>query len=187
MKKTYFAAIVMLAGVLATTAHAGISEAVWALELRGSLGIQNFSSSLQPQLQSESFNTKDLLRILGAQNTLALTVDMSGGETNLLISTFNRTSRENTRLTSKFTTTTTILADGKNLTFSVNTRLQGSGLNAGGAQLRLAGRGRLIQGVPGGFRGNVGGWIIDLRPGDLGGTTGVVLRATMHTGALLRP
>lgn len=189
MKMKSFTRSVMcaiVAGLLVPTTQAGVSQAIWALEIKGALGIQNFSSNLQPQLQTASFNTRNFLSILGASGTLALNVDMRGGTTNIFLSAFDRIGRQNTaRLTAN--ETTTILSDGKNLTFTVSAQLRGSGANAGGGTVRLAGRGRLIQGVPGALRGNIDGLIIDARPRDLAGTTGVVLRATMRTGNLLRP
>jgi hypothetical protein len=175
---------------MAQAASAAIDEAIWEIKVQGVLGIQDFTSGIQPRLQSAGFKTKDFMRIVlgrtpATSESLALTIQMRGGTTNMFLSVFDRISRQNTvRLTTG--ETTVVLADNKNLSFSMAGQVLPFSTSRGG-RVRLAGRGRVVEGIPAGLRANVGGLLVDGRPGDLGGTTGVVLRATMSTGKLLRP
>ena len=51
----------------------------------------------------------------------------------------------------------------------------------GGGFLRIAGTGHIVKGVPAQLKGSAEGVFIDNRPGDLNGTTGLVLRARLNT------
>ena len=114
---------------------------------------------------------------------LGANLQMVGGQTNFFLSLYDRTNRRNS---SRITTNeiTTLISDGQHLTFTVEAPLVPTGNTWGGGFLRIAGTGRIVKGVPAGLNGTVNGVFIDNRPGDLNGTTGLVLRARLTTSAV---
>jgi hypothetical protein len=178
-------------GLLARPAQAGPTNVIWEASASGSLGIQSFGLKTEPKLQSARFKTSDLVRILlgqtsGSNGVLAVGMDLLPTGTNFYMTVFSKDSRQSL-VPRNATDRTTIISDGKNLVFSFDTSLPAPvGLAAGG-QLRIAGKGKVVAGVPAALKANIAGFLIDARPSDLGGTTSLVLRATLSTsGAPLR-
>ena len=176
--------------LLVTRSQAALDEVIWQATMSGSLGIQEFSSSIEPRLQRAGLGTKRFMTIVIGRapdnsEKLALNVDMRGGATNIYLSVYNTVQRSSTlRLTAS--ETTTMLTDGERISFTMDGLLR-TAPNFGGGRVRLAGTGRMVQGVPTGLRANMTGILVDTRPTDLRGTTGLVLRATIRTNKLLRP
>ena len=171
------------------SAYASLTNVIWEAKIQGKMAIQEFATSVEPRAKVTSFKSADFLRMVTGQSgaagnklaqPLALNIDMVAGRTNLYLTTFNRDNRENqTRLTAN--ETTTMISDGANLIFSMEAPLLAGGSNGiastwGGGFVRIAGRGKIVNGVPAVLKGQITGYFIDTRPGDLKGTTGLLER-----------
>lgn len=91
----------------------------------------------------------------------------------------------NTNTTAFTNVKTLVIADTKQLVFSISAglvpRQTGGQGNFGGGFVQIVGRGRMVNGTPAGLHGTVSGWLLDNRPHDLHGTTGIVTRAKIST------
>lgn len=179
------------------TAYASLTNVIWEAKIQGKMAIQEFATSVEPRAKVTSFKSADFLRMVTGQSVaggskvaqpLALNIDMVGGRTNLYLTTFNRDNRENqTRLTTN--ETTTMISDGANLIFSMEAPLLAGGTNGiagiastwGGGFVRIVGSGKIVNGVPAVLKGQITGYFIDTRPGDLKGTTGLLERTKFRT------
>jgi hypothetical protein len=181
----FFSVSLILAVGLVDFAAAAVTNAIWQTKLKGTMVIQQFTSQVQPVTQQSKFKESDFLRMVLNQDPsrseyLALNVDMAGGTTNFYLTVFDTSDRRNTLRLSVFETTT-IISDGQDFVFTTEAPLVPSPPNWGGGFLRIAGRGRFVNGVPTGVRATFSGTVVDNRPGDLQGTTGLVVRANMST------
>lgn len=161
----------------------GPTNVIWEATFSGTLAIQDYDQQVTPRLASSPFKEGDFLSFLGLPSgdlTVAVNVDMTGSRTNLYLTIYDRVSRQNLE---RITTAenTTLIQDGQNLTFTMDARMPANPPSWGGGQLRIAGRGKIVDGIPAAFKGNVTGVFVDLRPGDIGGTTGLVVRAKIST------
>jgi hypothetical protein len=176
-----------LLGALRTEAQ--VTNVIWRATFSGMLGIQSIGQNLVPQQQTAKLKTSDLLGLVGASTAtevLALNIEAGSTGTNIFLSVFDTSSRENIR---RITTgeTTTLFQDGANAVFDVDAPIPFLTPQLLGGRLRISGRAKIVSGVPSALRANVSGFLVDVRPGDLGGTTGLVMRATLKTsGAPLR-
>ena len=166
------------------TAHADITNVIWQGALTGQMAIQRYDTKLVPQISIARFTNRSFLSRVGgstaANQVLGVNLVMVGGQTNLFLSIYDRNNRQNSlRLTTN--ETTTLVSDGKNLTFTVEAPMLKSGSTWGGGFIRIAGTGHIVKGVPSGLNVAVEGVFIDNRPGDLNGTTGLVMRAKIST------
>ena len=169
--------------------EAQVTNVIWRATFSGTLGIQRLDQALIPQQQTAKLKTSDLLGLVGASTAtevLALNIEAGSTGTNIFLSVFDTSSRMNVR---RITTneTTTLFQDGVNAVFDVDAPIPFLTAQLLGGRLRISGRARIVSGVPSALRANVSGFLVDVRPGDLGGTTGLVMRATLKTsGAPLR-
>lgn len=175
-----------LALMAALPAHGNVTNAIWQARLKGRMVIQRFTSQVEPATQQATFKEGDFLRMVlnrdpDRSDVLAFNIDMVGGRTNFYLSVFNTAARQNSQRLSVFETTT-LVADGQRLTFTMEAPLSQTGIHWAGGYLRISGTGRFANGVPTRIRGRVTGLAVDTRPGDLRGTTGLVTRASITTG-----
>jgi hypothetical protein len=179
------------AGLSGQLLEAAATNVIWQATLTGTLGIQGFAANAQPRLESTKLKTADFLRIvtggvISGGEVLAVNIDLQGTDANFILTVFDKTSRQNIQRLS-INETTTLISDGKNLVFSWDAPLVTGLGDLRGGRFKITGKGKISSGVPAALKANVEGILIDARPGDLGGTTGVVLRATLTTvGAPLR-
>ena len=180
-----------LAGVLIATllclnpARADITNVIWKATLTGNLAIQQHDAKLSPRMSIAKFTNKSFISMVGGTGgeVVGVNVDMAGGKTNVFLSLYDGTNRKNAlRITTN--EITTVISDGKNLAFTVEAPLVPTGATWGGGFLRIAGTGHIVKGVPAQLNGSVEGVFIDNRPGDLNGTTGLVLRARLNTSTV---
>src|SRR5205085_306348 len=102
------------------------------------------------------------------------------GRTNFYLTVYDKDGRQNARRVTS-SENTVIISDGMNLAFSMEAPLVPNLPQWGGGFVRIAGQGRFVNGVPAALHGNLEGVFVDTRPGDLNGTTGLVLRAKINT------
>ena len=166
-------------------AHADITNVIWQAKLAGKLAIQRYDAKLLPRISVAKFKAHDFISMVvggttGTNQVLGVNLVLAGGETNLYLSVYDSATRMNS---SRITTNevTTWVSDGKNLTFTSEAPLVTTNSTWGGGFVRIAGIGHLVKGVPAGLNGAVEGMFIDNRPGDLHGTTGLVVRARIST------
>jgi hypothetical protein len=177
-----------IAGVAASPlACAGATNVIWQADTSGSLAIQVFTPQVEPRQKTATYNNKAFLRMILGENPkstykLAMNVDMQNTRTNIYLSIFDTETLENAYRLTTFENTT-LISDGENLTFTVSATMPAIGNDWGGGFIRMAGRGKMINGVPGSLKSSIQGWFIDINPTDIGGTTGVVLRAKINTTA----
>ena len=172
-----------LLGGLRTEAQ--VTGVIWQATMSGRLGIQAFDQQLNPQLQSASFKTKDILRmVLGQDPTstqvLALNIEAGATGTNIFLSVYDTAGRSNiVRITTG--ERTTLFQDSKTVVFDVSATVPLLNNQLLGGRLRIAGRGKVVNGVPSTLQATIGGTLIDARPGDLGGTTGLLMQTKLKT------
>ena len=198
-----FAAVapVMLAVILCLptrAVRADITNIIWQAKLTGKMAIQQYDAKLVPRMSTAKFTTSSFISMVGgsagattigsttigtstsAGDVLGVNFVMAGGQTNFYLSLYDRTNRKNTlRITTN--EVMTLVSDGTNLTFTVEAPLIPTSNTWGGGFLRIAGTGHIVKGVPAALNGAVEGVFIDNRPGDLNGTTGLVLQAKIST------
>jgi len=177
------------AGALAlcccSAVHASLTNVIWEASLSGSLGIQAFKADVIHRMDVSKIKKGTFLSFVlnqgaGPSEKLALNIDMAQGQTNFYLTVYSTANRENSfRVTTG--ERTTIISDGVNLSFSLEADLQPNSPQWGGGVIRIAGLGRMVNGVPGQLKGSVTGVFIDNRPDDLQGTTGIVLRGKFST------
>ena len=173
---------------------AQVTNVIWKANFTGVLGIQEYQSSLVPIMKVAKFKTVDFLRmVLGTapqskSEVLALNVIMQGGNTNLHLCIFDTSLRQEVlRITSTNANMTAMFQDGTNYVCSVYTAMPSLSSTWRGGELRIAGRGREGAGVPVNLKASVRGFMVDGRPGDIGGTFSLILKGTLvTTGAPLR-
>ena len=194
----FLTAALIVAGMCLKPAHADITNVIWQATLTGKLAIQQHDAKLLPRMSTAKFTNKSFISMVGgsagsanagsttigtstsAGEVLGVNIDMTGGQTNLFLSLYDRTNRKNSlRITTN--EVTTMISDGKNLAFTVEAPLIPTSNTWGGGFLRFAGTGHIVKGVPAQLSGSAEGVFIDNRPGDLNGTTGLVLRAKLNT------
>lgn len=166
-------------------AHADITNVIWQAKIAGKLEIQRYDAKLQPRVAVAKFTNRDFISMVAGSVTatnqvLGVNLVMAGGQTNLYLSVYDSASRMNSlRITTN--EMTTWVSDGKNLTFTVEAPMLTTNSTWGGGFMRIAGTGHIVKGVPAALNGAVEGMFIDNRPGDLHGTTGLVVRARIST------
>jgi hypothetical protein len=165
--------------------EAQVTGVIWQATMSGKLGIQGFDQKLSPQLQSASFKTKDILQmVLGTTPTstqvLALNIEAGATGTNIFLSVYDTAGRSNVV---HITTgeRTILFQDSKTVVFDVDATVPLLNNQFRGGRLRIAGRGKVVNGVPSTLQANVGGTLVDARPGDLGGTTGLLMQTKLKT------
>ena len=194
----FLAAALITTGLSLNSAQADITNIIWQATLTGQVAIQQHDAKLSPRMSTAKFTNKSFIAMLGgtagsantgsttigtsssAGEVLGVNIDMAGGQTNLFLSLYDQTNRKNSvRITTN--EVTTMISDGKNLAFTVEAPLIPTSNTWGGGFLRIAGTGHIVKGVPAQLTGSAAGVFIDNRPGDLNGTTGLVLRAKLNT------
>jgi len=179
----YLAAVLIATVLCLNPARADITNVIWKATLTGKLAIQQHDAKLSPRMSIAKFTNKSFISMAGGGDVLGVNVDMAGGKTNVFLSLYDRTNRQNSlRITTN--EITTVISDGRNLAFTVEAPLVRTGATWGGGFLRIAGTGHIVKGVPAQLNGSVEGVFIDNRPGDLNGTTGLVLRARLNTSTV---
>ena len=179
------------------SAYADITNVIWQGALSGKLAIQQYNSKLIPRISIAKFTNKSFISMVGGSSSgttigsttvgtsasgevLGINLVMAGGQTNFFLSLYDLTNRKNSiRITTN--ETVVLVSDGTNLTFTVEAPMVATRNTWGGGFLRIAGTGRVVRGVPSALNGAVDGVLVDNRPGDLNGTTGLVLRARLTT------
>jgi len=177
----------LVLGILMTApvARAQISNVIWKANFSGSLSIQQFDANLNPRQESAGFSTPAFLRmVLGTSVTneiLALSASLQGSNSiSVSLSVFDTAARQS--VTNIGTSTSGIvLSDGTNFVFTADIPMPALSTVWQGGYLKLAGRGGVIRGAPVKLQANVEGILIDARPTDIGGTTGILTRATIQT------
>lgn len=161
-------------------AQAQTTNIIWKAEVNGELGIQQHTIVLNRVMQKATFKTKNFLKMLlgtapTANQVLALNVNVQGSTTNLFLSVYDKVNRKNIlRITTN--EVAVLLEDNKQYSSSLTAPLSGQR-----GELRIAGRGKKAHGYPITQRAKMGGYLIDPIPTDIGGTTGLILRATLRT------
>ncbi|MCG3149848.1 MAG: hypothetical protein PCFJNLEI_03313 [Verrucomicrobiae bacterium] len=167
-------------------ARASVTNAIWEARFFGDLAIQSFLPDVTPRASVSKIKKGTFLSIVlntspsGSQK-LAFNVDMISGKTNFYLTVFDQSSRQNTLRVST-AERTTIISDGEKFIFSLDADLRPNPPQWGGGFIRIVGRGRMVNGVPARLKGAATGVFVDNRPGDLNGTTGLVMRAKISTG-----
>ena len=181
----YLAAVLLATVLCLNPAQADITNVIWKATLTGNLAIQQHDANLFPRMSVAKFSNKSFISMVGGAggDVLGVNVDMAGGKTNVFLSLYDGIERKNSfRITTN--EITTLISDGKNLAFTVEAPLISTFNTWGGGFLRIAGTGHIVKGVPAQLNGSVEGVFIDNRPGDLNGTTGLVLRARLNTSTV---
>ncbi len=189
--KAALALTVTLSLAAAYSARATVTNAIWTANAQGKMVIQGFDQRVVPIAKTASFKNRNFLEILigrtpDATEKLALNIDMANNTTNFYLTVFSTSSRGNSfRVTTG--EKTTLFQDSKQVVFTTEASVLPVNSNLGGGSLRITGKAKLVNGVPSKFKAAVEGVLVDTRPGDLQGTTGLVVRAKINTlGAPLR-
>ena len=177
--------------VTASVARAQISNVIWKANFSGSLSIQEFDANLNPRQKTAGFKKNDFLRmVLGTASTnevLALRANLQSNNTiAVALTIFDTVARQDTLLIGS-SSSGIMLSDGTNFVFTADIPMPPLNAVWQGGRLKLSGRGGVVRGAPVKLQANVEGFFIDTRPTDIGGTTGILTRATIKTvGAPLR-
>ena len=182
--------------------QADITNVIWQAQIAGKLAIQQYDSKLQPRIGTAKFKTSTFISMItgstpgagstaspiiaGANGTattteyLGFNIVIVGGQNNFYLSVYDSSIRANSlRITTN--EVTTWVTDGKNLTFTVEAPMLTTNSTWGGGFIRIAGTGQMVKGIPARLTGAVDGMVVDNRPGDLHGTTGLVMQARIST------
>ena len=163
-------------------AEAQLTQVVWQAKIGGKIGIQGFDSKVMPKLDSAKFKGQDFLRTIFGTNQpvqeFAITINMQPDGTNIFLSIFNTATRENFKITTD--EQTTLFQDNKKVVFDVSADVP-EGINIIGGHLRITGSGKVVGGVPAKLKADVGGYLVERDPSDLGGTTGMLMHTTLST------
>lgn len=183
--------LTILLAVVAGTARAQLSNVVLQAPISGVLGVQDIGQNSQVVLSQAAFNSDTLLTIIGISpqpnHVIALNFDLLNGRTNLSLLVFDKgfdgpVAGENITTAES----TTFISDGQNFMFRLSARVPTRFPEFAGGLLEIAGHGQIRDGLPTRVTASVRGLLVDARPFDTGGSTGVIMRATLKTGATLR-
>jgi hypothetical protein len=180
----------------ASVARAQISNVIWKASFAGTLNIQEFDANLNPRQQSAGFNTSAFLRMVSgtaqtSNQVLSVSVSFlpNSPTGTIVLAIYDTTARQNTLPTIGTNSSSVVLYDGTNYVFTADIPMPPPSPTSTwqGGFLKLAGRASAIRGTPVRLQASAEGFFIDLRPSDIGGTTGILTRATISTvGAPLR-
>lgn len=184
-----------IAAIVLATAGAGraqclvdnVTNIIWRVDIKAGLATQNYDVNVFPIVSKAKVGTAEFLAfVLGrepaAGEVLALNLDLRAGTTNIYLSVFSTNTRSNSVLISQPTNSlTTALIDCTNMSFAVDAPLPATSATWLGGRLQLTGTGKLGANgfAPVKVKGSLGGFIVDGRPADVGGSTAIVTRATM--------
>jgi hypothetical protein len=163
---------------------------IWQAKINGKISIQQHTTVLNRVKETAKFKTEDFFRMvlgtaLSSNQVLALNINVQGSTTNLFLSVYNKVTRQNIiRITTN--EVTVLLEDNKQYSSSMTGALIDHSSKAGTVggvrgELVIAGRGKESHGYPITQNAKIGGYLIDPFPSDIGGTTGLILRATLKT------
>jgi hypothetical protein len=161
-------------------AQAQTTNIIWEAKVDGEMAIQQHDTGLDRTIERATFKTKDFVKMIFGfemvtNQVLALNINVFEGKTNLFLSIYNKPTRQNiARVTTN--EVTVLLQDNKQYSSaSSGTVFDGRG------ELRIVGKGKQAHGFPITQTGKMNGYLIDPFPNDIGGTTGLILRATVRT------
>ena len=179
----------ILAGLLlvvARPAQAQVTNAILEASITGTLGIEQTAANSLPKLSQSKFTSPAFAKILGLPAlsrdvVLALNYNVSSAHTNLFLTIYDKANKQ--QVTGVTVDENTVwFADAKGFVFRLDAPLPVP-TNFAGGELVIVGRGKFAShGAPAAVTANVRGILVDAHGG---GIPGIVLRATLKTGAPL--
>jgi hypothetical protein len=168
-----------------------VTSITWRADLRGTLAVERFNEKVLPFIRIADFNRRDFLRIIlgrpaSSNETLALTFELANPNngTNIFLSVYNTDTLSHEYRTGS--SRTIALLDNRHGAFTSHIAVPESflfipGSFFGGGDIQISGVVQQPRTVPAAIRGRVAGLLVDIRPEDLNGTTGIIMHATINT------
>lgn len=170
----------LLSSLASGVSHAQTTNIIWKVKVKGEMGIQQHTTQLDRVIEKAKFKSQDVIRMIFGftpteNQVLALNINVQGGQTNLFLSVYSKAIRQNIALLTT-NNVTVLLQDNKQYSSVAYGEVVG-----GRGEFRIAGRGKQSHGFPITQSAKMSGYLLDPLPSDIGGTTGLILRATVKT------